>query len=52
MARHHTHHSWHNVESVTKDTTSIEANGFETITIWFKDGSSSHLVIHYLEEEE
>ena len=55
MDKAHTHHSWHNVEEVTKDTTVIETHGFETITIWFKDGSSSHLTIHYAgfkEEEE
>jgi len=47
----HTHHSWHNVESVTR-TDNIETHGYETLTIWFTDGSSSHLTIHYTDFEE
>jgi len=52
MTTAHTHHSWHNVEKVTKDTTTIKTHGFESITIWFKDGYSSHLVIHYADFKE
>ena len=47
----HTHHSWHNVKKVTK-TDNIDSDGYETLTIWFMDGSSSHITIHYIKEEE